>query len=187
MLYPMVTDTRAVLDLNGIWKFKLDPGSGFDEDWQTGLTDAMNMSVPASYNDIGISAEIRHHVGWVWYERDFSFPAALAADRIVLRFGSVTHAAKVYVNGELAAEHKGGFTPFEAQINHLLKKGSNRLTVAVNNIVDATTLPVGTYKEMNVEGKGKVAKNGANFDFLITRGFTVPLNCIRLRIHSLRI
>jgi len=175
MLYPIVTETRAVIDLNGIWKFKLDHGSGFDEHWQTGLTDTMNMSVPASYNDIGISAEIRHHVGWVWYERDFSVPAALATDRIVLRFGSVTHTANVYVNGELAAEHKGGFTPFEAEINHLLKKGSNRLTVAVNNIVDATTLPVGTYLVMEVDGIGKVAKNGANFDFFNYAGIHRPV------------
>lgn len=175
MLYPIVTDTRAVIDLNGIWKFKLDQGEGFANNWQLGLSDTVSMSVPASYNDIGITAEIRNHVGWVWYEREFSMPAALASERVVLRFGSATHAAKVYVNGELAVEHKGGFTPFEAEINHLLRKGSNRLTVAVNNIVDGTTLPVGTYLETEVEGIGKVAKNGANFDFFNYAGLHRPV------------
>lgn len=175
MLYPIVTDTRAVIDLNGIWKFKLDQGEGFANNWQLGLSDTVSMSVPASYNDIGITAEIRNHVGWVWYEREFSMPAALASERVVLRFGSATHAAKVYVNGELAVEHKGGFTPFEAEINHLLRKGSNRLTVAVNNIVDGTTLPVGTYLETEVEGVGKVAKNGANFDFFNYAGLHRPV------------
>lgn len=175
MLYPIVTDTRAVIDLNGIWKFKLDQGEGFANNWQLGLSDTVSMSVPASYNDIGITAEIRNHVGWVWYEREFSMPAALASERVVLRFGSATHAAKVYVNGELAVEHKGGFTPFEAEINHLLRKGSNRLTVAVNNIVDGTTLPVGTYLETEVEGVGKIAKNGANFDFFNYAGLHRPV------------
>lgn len=175
MLYPIVTDTRAVIDLNGIWKFKLDQGEGFANNWQLGLSDTVSMSVPASYNDIGITAEIRNHVGWVWYEREFSMPAAFASERVVLRFGSATHAAKVYVNGELAVEHKGGFTPFEAEINHLLRKGSNRLTVAVNNIVDGTTLPVGTYLETEVEGVGKVAKNGANFDFFNYAGLHRPV------------
>lgn len=175
MLYPIVTDTRAVIDLNGIWKFKLDQGEGFANNWQLGLSDTVSMSVPASYNDIGITAEIRNHVGWVWYEREFSMPAALASERVVLRFGSATHAAKVYVNGELAVEHKGGFTPFEAEINHLLRKGSNRLTVAVNNIVDGTTLPVGTYLVTEVEGVGKVAKNGANFDFFNYAGLHRPV------------
>lgn len=175
MLYPIVTDTRAVIDLNGIWKFKLDQGEGFANNWQLGLSDTVSMSVPASYNDIGITAEIRNHVGWVWYEREFSMPAALASERVVLRFGSATHAAKVYVNGELAVEHKGGFTPFEAEINHLLRKGSNRLTVAVNNIVDGTTLPVGTYLVTEVEGVGKVTKNGANFDFFNYAGLHRPV------------
>lgn len=175
MLYPIVTDTRTVIDLNGIWKFKLDSGKGFDEHWQLGLTDTTSMSVPASYNDVGITAEIRNHVGWVWYEREFAVPAGLTSERIVLRFGSVTHAARVYVNGELAVEHKGGFTPFEAEINRFLNKGNNRLTVAVNNIVDGSTLPVGTYMEVEVDGVGKVAKNGANFDFFNYAGIHRPV------------
>jgi beta-glucuronidase len=29
MLYPIVTESRGIIDLNGIWKFKLDFGKGF--------------------------------------------------------------------------------------------------------------------------------------------------------------
>lgn len=176
MLYPILTETRAVIDLNGIWSFKLDSGSGFDEKWfEGGLKETMSMTVPASYNDVGATAGIRNHVGWVWYEREFSVPAALQQERIVLRFGSATHKAKVYVNGELAMEHTGGFTPFEAEVNALLQKGKNRLTVAVNNIVDETTLPVGHYTEKEVEGIGKVVKNSPNFDFFNYAGLHRPV------------
>ncbi|OXS79052.1 beta-glucuronidase [Domibacillus enclensis] len=176
MLYPILTETRAVIDLNGIWSFKLDSGSGFDEKWfEGGLKETMSMTVPASYNDVGATADIRNHVGWVWYEREFSVPAALQQERIVLRFGSATHKAKVYVNGELAMEHTGGFTPFEAEVNDLLQKGKNRLTVAVNNIVDETTLPVGHYTEKEVEGIGKVVKNSPNFDFFNYAGLHRPV------------
>lgn len=176
MLYPILTETRAVIDLNGIWSFKLDSGSGFDEKWfEGGLKETMSMTVPASYNDVGATADIRNHVGWVWYEREFSVPAALQQERIVLRFGSATHKAKVYVNGELAMEHTGGFTPFEAEVNDLLQKGKNRLTVAVNNIVDETTLPVGHHTEKEVEGIGKVVKNSPNFDFFNYAGLHRPV------------
>lgn len=175
MLYPIVTDSRTVIDLNGIWKFKLDQGKGFIDNWQLGLTDTISMSVPSSYNDVGTTNEIRNHVGWVWYEREFSVPDILTSERVILRFGSVTHTAKVYVNGVLAMEHKGGFTPFEAEINRFLKKGKNRVTVAVNNIVDGTTLPVGTYLETVVDGIGTVAKNGANFDFFNYAGIHRPV------------
>lgn len=176
MLYPILTETRAVIDLNGIWSFKLDSGSGFEEKWfEGGLKETMSMTVPASYNDVGATADIRNHVGWVWYEREFSVPAALQQERIVLRFGSATHKAKVYVNGKLAMEHTGGFTPFEAEVNALLQKGKNRLTVAVNNIVDETTLPVGHYTEKEVEGIGKVVKNSPNFDFFNYAGLHRPV------------
>lgn len=34
MLYPILTETRNMIDLNGIWNFKLDSGQGFQDDWQ---------------------------------------------------------------------------------------------------------------------------------------------------------
>jgi beta-glucuronidase len=176
MLYPLVTDTRNIIDLNGIWNFKLDKGNGFQENWETsGLTNAMTMAVPASFNDIGVTAEIRNHVGWVWYEREFTVPTILTSDRVVLRFGSATHLAKVYVNGQFVVEHKGGFLPFEAEINSFLKQGKNRLTVAVNNIVDESTLPVGIYTEKEIEGIGKVVRNSPNFDFFNYAGLQRPV------------
>ncbi|MBP1961863.1 beta-glucuronidase [Paenibacillus aceris] len=176
MLYPIISESRGIVDLNGIWKFKLDFGKGFQEKWfEAGLTDTIPMSVPSSFNDVGVTADIRNHVGWVWYERDFTVLNLLFSERIVLRFGSATHKAVVYVNGEPVIEHKGGFTPFEAEINSYLKSGHNRLTVAVNNIVDETTLPVGIYSEQEVPGKGIVAKNSPNFDFFNYAGLHRPV------------
>ena len=176
MLYPIVTDTRGIIDLNGIWNFKLDNGIGLQENWQNSkLTDTMSMAVPSSFNDIGVTAIIRDHVGWVWYEREFSVPAILTSERDVLRFGSATHAAKVYVNGKPVVEHKGGFLPFEAEINSFLEAGKNRLTVAVNNIVDESTLPVGFISEKEIPGVGKVKQNSPNFDFFNYAGLQRPV------------
>lgn len=135
----------------------------------------MRMAVPSSFNDIGVTASIRDHVGWVWYEREFSVPEILTTERVVLRFGSATHIAKVFLNGALIVEHKGGFLPFEAEINRFLQAGKNRLTVAVNNIVDDSTLPVGFFKEKDVPGDGKVVHNEPNFDFFNYAGLQRPV------------
>lgn len=177
MLYPIISPSRSVLELNGIWKFKLDQGEdGFKEEWyKNGLKDAMNMAVPASYNDQIQDEKVRDHVGWVWYEKDFYVPRTLLSQRVVLRFGAVTHIAKVYVNGRLVMEHKGGFTPFEAEISEFIAEGKNRLTVAVNNVVDYTTLSVGRYSEVEVEGVGKVKKNIPCFDFFNYAGIHRPV------------
>ena len=175
MLYPIITESRQLIDLSGIWKFKLNEGNGLTEELSKApLEDTIEMAVPSSYNDLVESQEVRDHVGWVWYERNFTIPKTLLNERIVLRFGSATHEAKVYLNGELLVEHKGGFTPFEAEINDLLVSGDNRLTVAVNNIIDETTLPVGLVKEVEVDGK-KVIKNSVNFDFFNYAGIHRPV------------
>ncbi|KAA8786958.1 beta-glucuronidase [Paenibacillus amylolyticus] len=176
MLYPILTETRNLIDLNGIWNFKLDAGEGFQENWQKEkLQDPMRMAVPASYNDIGVSATIRDHVGWVWYEREITLPSVMSEERVVLRFGSVTHLAKVYVNGEFVTQHKGGFLPFEAEINRYLHKGKNRLTVAVNNIVDETTLPVGSIIEKQHSNGQTTVHNLPNFDFFNYAGLHRPV------------
>ncbi|MCP1133804.1 beta-glucuronidase [Paenibacillus polysaccharolyticus] len=176
MLYPILTETRNLIDLNGIWNFKLDAGEGFQENWQKAkLQDPMRMAVPASYNDIGVSAKIRDHVGWVWYEREITLPSVMNEERVVLRFGSVTHMAKVYVNGEFVTQNKGGFLPFEAEINRYLHTGKNRLTVAVNNIVDETTLPVGSIVEKQHSDGQTTVHNLPNFDFFNYAGLHRPV------------
>jgi beta-glucuronidase len=171
-----MTTSRELIDLNGIWNFKLDPGTGFAEGWfGRPLQETVPMPVPASYNDLYEGAEFRDHIGWVWYEREIVVLEHFFAQRIVLRFGSVTHAAKVYLNGQLVVEHKGGFTPFEAEINAFVKSGKNRLTVAVNTIMDYTTLPVGNYHEEDVPGIGKVVTDTPNFDFFNYAGIQRPV------------
>lgn len=107
MLYPIMTETRNLIDLCGIWDFKLDKGNGFLEKWYEGkLKYTLKISVPSSYNDLFETEEVRDHLGWVWYQRSFQIHKSLLKERIVLRFGSATHDAKVYLNGKLLMEHR---------------------------------------------------------------------------------
>ena len=187
MLYPLMTMSRELLDLNGIWNFKLDAGVGFEEAWfERPLQETIPMPVPASYNDLYEGAEFRDHIGWVWYEREIVVPERFFEQRMVLRFGSVTHGARVYLNGQLIAEHTGGFTPFEAEINAFASSGKNRLTVAVNNIVDYSTLPVGNYQEEDVAGIGKVVTDSPNFDFFNYAGIQRPVKLYTTPKTSIR-
>lgn len=97
------------------------------------------MAVPAAYNDLKEGVEFRDHYGWVFYQRNIAVPQFAMSQRIVLRFSSVTHHARVYLNGELICEHEGGFLPFEVQLNDHLKPGDNLLTVACRT--SSTTPP----------------------------------------------
>ena len=110
MLYPILTSSRLVSDLSGIWAFKLDNGNGFDEKWYAApLEDAETMPVPASYNDIKDGIDFRDHYGWVFYQRTIAVPAYIRENqRVVMRCDAVSHHAKIYLNGEMICEHFGG-------------------------------------------------------------------------------
>ena len=148
MLYPIENKVREVKNLNGIWKFKVDTENvGIAQKWyEEPLKDTVSMAVPASYNDLFTDEKIKEHVGYVWYEREFIVPNSWAGKRIVLRFGSATHHATVYVDGVEAVYHKGGFLPFEADITDMIEKSdieSHRITVALSNVLDWTCIPCG--------------------------------------------
>lgn len=174
MLYPIATESRTLTDLNGVWKFYLDDETKEIDVMKPLVTDAV-MAVPGSFNDQGVLSEIRRHVGTVWYEKEFTIAKPLLSERIVLRFGSATHKAVVYVNGQKVVEHTGGFTPFEATINDALVNGKNRVTVSVDNILDYTTLPVGNYSETTDENGNVIRKSSENFDFFNYAGLHRPV------------
>ncbi|MFQ3727693.1 beta-glucuronidase [Staphylococcus equorum] len=174
MLYPVINKYRSIIDLNGIWDFKIE---GVDDqiDVTRPLDTDLVMAVPGSYNDQGVTSDIRNHVGNVWYERTFTIPNVLRNERVVLRFGSATHKATVYIDGKEVTSHQGGFLPFEVDFDSEFGSGQHRLTVCVNNILDETTLPVGEYSEtINNDGK-IIKKNSPNFDFFNYAGLHRPV------------
>ena len=182
MLYPVMTASRSVIDLSGIWKFKLDDGNGLSEKiYAYPLMDAMNMPVPSSYNDLKEDVSFRDHYGWVFYQRRFALPAALCRDqRVVLRFEAVTHSARVFLNGEEIGSHLGGFLPFEIEISCRLRE-ENLLTVAVDNRIDYHTLPLGNLEDVwGARGKNSSRKkaNYPNFDFFNYCGITRPVKLL---------
>ncbi|MCM3073099.1 MULTISPECIES: beta-glucuronidase [Staphylococcus] len=174
MLYPVINKYRSIIDLNGIWDFKIE---GVDDqiDVTRPLDTDLVIAVPGSYNDQGVTSDIRNHVGNVWYERTFTIPNVLRNERVVLRFGSATHKATVYIDGKEVTSHQGGFLPFEVDFDSEFGSGQHRLTVCVNNILDETTLPVGEYSE-TINNDGKIInKNSPNFDFFNYAGLHRPV------------
>ena len=146
MLYPQQNAARLTMSLDGVWDFALDHGdpAAPSLDPAQPLPGAETAAVPASFNDQKPDRAWRDHYGWVFYQRRITLPRACAGQRAVLRFGAVTHQAKVWLDGELIAEHRGGFLPFEADLTGRLAPGATALlTVAADNRVSHGTLPVG--------------------------------------------
>ncbi len=170
MLYPVATRSRKVISLDGIWKFKLGKIALNEEQAGKKLTDYLNMPVPASYNDIPSDYGIRNHQGWVWYERELVIQDDLLKQRLLVRFGSATHKARLYVNGQFLMEHIGGFTPFEIELNKIVKPGKNLIQIAVDNQLDFSTIPLG-----HKQGEGENQKSQGLFDFFNYAGIHRPV------------
>ncbi|MDU0967995.1 MAG: beta-glucuronidase [Actinomycetaceae bacterium] len=161
--------SRTVHTLDGIWDFRVDSdGAGMTDRWFAGpLADARPMPVPASYNEITTDLDIYNHVGLAWYQRDVLAPAIGADERLILRFGSVTHQGRVWVGDTEVAYHEGGYLPFEADITDLVTPGETfRVTVAVDNELRWDTIPPG-YTETDAAG---VKHRNYFFDFFSYAG-----------------
>ncbi|KAH8194728.1 hypothetical protein TruAng_011103 [Truncatella angustata] len=157
MLKPQQSSTRQLVTLDGIWNFSLSSGQDTEAEkiWTNIIPPTLQAPVPSSYNDIFVDANIRDHVGWVYYQRQVVVPKTWSQERYFLRFDSATHHGRVYVDNQFVTEHQGGYTPFEAEITDLVKPGQRfRLTVAVNNELTWETIPPGKI-EVFAGGKKK--------------------------------
>ena len=163
-LYPCSNAYRSRVSLDGLWRFCFDADSvGISDEWyKKGLSDTISMPVPSAFADLFTTEEERDYCGDFWYETDFYCPDDVQDRNYIIRFGSITHRAIVYCNGQKVAEHEGGFLPVICDVTEVIRIGeANKLIVYVNNELNETSLPCGTVKTCK-SGK-KLAKG--YFDF----------------------
>ena len=75
-----------------------------------------------------------------WYRRSLSVPAA-AGRRYLLYFEGAAMTADVYVNGQRAGGHVGGYVGFDVDVTPFVRAGANDVMVRVSNAVDLDLIP----------------------------------------------
>lgn len=178
LLYPCNSSARRAVSLNGMWRFQFDPdGAGEAAGWVEALPDPVSMPVPASFCDLFTDKDSREYCGDFWYQTDFFVPGEWNGDEVVLRFGSVTHRARVFVNGVEVAQHTGGFLPFNAVVTEIVRYNQyNCLSVLANNELSEERIPCGA---VGVRSDGKKF-NRPYFDFYNYAGIHRPVWLQRL-------
>jgi Glycosyl hydrolases family 2, sugar binding domain/Glycosyl hydrolases family 2, TIM barrel domain/Glycosyl hydrolases family 2 len=130
---------RASLD--GEWAFWPDierllptgPGAPFvsDSDRRAALGQPRAARVPAPWQ--ALFDDLRGWSGTGWYERELTVP--VGSGRARLGFESVDYFATVWVNGQLAGEHEGGYLPFSLDVTDLLSRDRpNVVTIRVLDV-----------------------------------------------------
>lgn len=118
--------------LNGEWEFGFGEKENYDR----------KINVPFSYQweASGIGDKAVHDT--VWYKRTFKIDRENKGKRALLCFNAADYEADVWVNGNHALKHIGGFTPFKADITQYLKDGENEITVRCIDTLE-TSVPRG--------------------------------------------
>jgi beta-galactosidase/beta-glucuronidase len=91
----------------------------------------------------------------MWYRRYFEIPQKWKGKNVLINFEAVDHEATVFINGQKAGNHSGGYDGFSLDITKFLKAGSNELIVSAYDSNDGT-MPSG--------------KNGPRGDYTFSSG-----------------
>jgi beta-glucuronidase len=180
MLAPRDSRSRESRRLDGLWRFRIDPGGEGSAGrwWERRWDGAREIAVPASFNDLTTDPAEREHVGDVWYQRDIQVPASWAGRRIVVRCDAVTHRGTVWAGDVQVADHCGGYTPFEADVTQYVRCGEPfRLTVRVNNELTMATIPPGVISV----GSTAASSSGTSTTSSTIRGSIDRCGCARRR------
>lgn len=131
------------LNLDGSWAFLTDDSKlGESLEWQKHFPDAFQtIQVPFSYETAasGVHDETAHSC--VWYQRPLTLPENWKSEkkRILLHFEGCDYETTVWINGQKAGTHIGGYTRFSFDITELLKENfskENILTVCAEDSFD---------------------------------------------------
>ena len=118
------------LNLNGTWMFEVDRG---DSGLERGLLDRPldgTIRVPFAPESEASGIGDTDFLEAVWYRREAQVPAEWSGKDVQLHLGAVDHDATVWVDGTEVARHRGGFTPFTADLAGLATPGTT-ITITV--------------------------------------------------------
>jgi len=153
-------DARTGFPLDGNWHYLIDPyqtgyldyrlhptNEGFARNAkmkdETDLVEydfakAPTLKVPGDWNTQ--KPELLYYEGTVWYQRDFKMTKD-AGKRYFVYFGAANYESHIWINGQKAGDHTGGFTSFDFEVTNLLHDGDNFIVVMVDNTRKREAVP----------------------------------------------
>lgn len=120
MLAGPVAAQRLTQSISANWLFSKD-SAAFDTSNEPQAPHWQKVSLPHTWNATDVLDDTPgYYRGVGWYRKTLTVPAAWQHRRLYLHFGAANQEAEVYVNGQLAGRHAGGYTAFSLPISRLL-------------------------------------------------------------------
>ncbi|MCS3732592.1 sugar-binding domain-containing protein [Mucilaginibacter dorajii] len=125
--YPRPNMTRKNwTNLNGLWSYAITK----KEEQPTSYDKNILVPYPIESALSGVMKGLQPDEN-LWYKRTFTSPSGSSWAKTLLHFGAVDWQATIFINGQEAGSHSGGYTAFTVDITDKLKKGTNEIVVKV--------------------------------------------------------
>lgn len=145
--YPRPAMVRdSYLNLNGIWEYAINRDEALPETYEGKILVPFSPEAALSGVNRQVMPEDVLH-----YRRTVILDGAFLQGRCLLHFGAVDQICQVYVNGELAGGHTGGYLPFTLEVTDKVHEGENVIQVAVRDYSDTS---------YHARGKQKLDRGG---------------------------
>ena len=142
-LMSLTATARQVYSLNDNWQFFFKAETSGDY--------ARHISLPHTWNLDALAGTGEYKQTTANYTRDIYVPAEWSNKRLFLKFHGVQNVADVFINGNHAGEHRGGWTAFTFEITPFVEfDKNNSVVVVVSNAYQNDILPTST--EVNLYG-----------------------------------
>lgn len=164
---------RNIKNINDNWLFSKEAKSiphVMPHDWEM-------VNLPHTWNGTdGQDGGNDYYRGTCYYVKQLSLADFGDEDEYYLQFDAVNSSAKVYFNGELVAQHDGGYSAFRAKLGNIQE--SNLLVVAADNSPNDYVYPQtadftfygGIYRSVKLIG---VSKSHFDLDYFGAPGISV--------------
>ncbi len=152
---------KKILPLNHKWLFSEKAAQGF-ADLKFDDRNFVRVNIPHTNKMLPMNGfDEKEYMFVSAYRRRFKLPKEMQTQRIFVDFGAVMTAAKVFLNGQILGEYKGGYTPFSFELTGKINfDGDNVLAVEADSterqdvppfggMVDYLTFG-GIYREVNL-------------------------------------
>ena len=136
--------------LNGEWDFEFDfSNSGREKNlFAVDSVFSKKITVPFCVESELSGIGFKDFIPAVWYKKTVNVTKDQLKGKAFIVFGAVDFHACVYVNGEFAGEHFGGYTSFRIDATSFLKEGENVITVYAEDDVRSPLQARGKQSEL---------------------------------------
>ena len=116
--------------LNGYWEYAIRKEETIPESFDGQILVPYSPEVEKS----GVNKTVMPD-DYLFYKLKTTIPSNFIKDKVILHFGAVDQIAEVFINGQFATKHIGGFLPFSVDIKPFLK--DEKLEIILR-VVDTT-------------------------------------------------